>query len=436
MKVEAEDFPTACSSDSDLLQARSSFARRRGKRFGSPDTGSCGRQAKTVVARGKFEGFRVRVEDRGELSLTVNGKKEPAVVRDGFLVYGDVPGEAEAAAPRPRRQRKPPETRASVHSYFLPEEVRLKAGAEREVAMTLRAVGRGEAAGALRFVAPEGISVEPETVELAPPLAEGATRTVTLRIKARAGLPNGLFEVRSEPVGETPAATEILPVSVGVVLKKDRRVPRLAQWVARAPGYTMKVDEFSGVGTYLLDADGHRRFGRFATGNFIYGFGAVQRGKRLDLPRAAGLPAGLELAGLAHLPQRRPAPLRVPRGSDRHQISQSLARKSGANRLAGELRRAGSPRPQRHPARPARAGRGRMALLPAPRLPPGRAPPLLEENAGDRVPSVDPDRRQRAIGRPLSDAVGGRGVAELHDERGTAPMKAAAPDCAFLGRTM
>ena len=40
----------------------------------------------------------------------------------------------------------------------------------------------------------------------------------------------------------------------------------------------MKVDEFSGVGTYLLDADGHRRFGRFATGNFIYGFGAVQRG--------------------------------------------------------------------------------------------------------------------------------------------------------------
>jgi hypothetical protein len=40
----------------------------------------------------------------------------------------------------------------------------------------------------------------------------------------------------------------------------------------------MKVDEFSGVGTYLLDSDGHRRSGRFATGNFINGFGAVQRG--------------------------------------------------------------------------------------------------------------------------------------------------------------
>jgi hypothetical protein len=232
-----------------------------------------------VIARGKFEGFRIRVGDRGNLSLIVNGKRERAVERDGFLIYGEAGG-AVGAAPLPATDPgESPEKRASVHTCFLPEEVRLKAGhVEREVAMTLRAVGRGAAAGARRFFAPEGISVEPATVELAPPLAEGATRTVTLRIKARAGLLNGLFEVRCEPVGDTPAAVEVLPVSVGVVLKKDRRVPRLAQWVARAPGYTMKVDEFSGVGTYLLDPDGHRRFGRFTTLNFIYGFGAVQRG--------------------------------------------------------------------------------------------------------------------------------------------------------------
>jgi len=144
--------------------------------------------------------------------------------------------------------------------------------------MRLREVGRGEASGAFRFLAPEGITVEPETVEISPPLAPGVERTVPLRIKARADQAHGLFDILAEPVGDTPAATETLPISVGVVLKKDRRVPRLAQWVARAPGYTMKVDEFSGVGTYLLDADGHRRFGRLATGNFIYGFGAVQRG--------------------------------------------------------------------------------------------------------------------------------------------------------------
>ncbi|HZJ14433.1 MAG TPA: hypothetical protein VFD27_05250, partial [Chthoniobacteraceae bacterium] len=42
--------------------------------------------------------------------------------------------------------------------------------------------------------------------------------------------------------------------------------------------YTMKVDEFSGVSTWLLDGEGNRRSGRFATGNFLQGFGGVQRG--------------------------------------------------------------------------------------------------------------------------------------------------------------
>lgn len=233
-------------------------------------------EGQAVVGRGKIHGFRVRA-NRGDISLTLNGKKEAAVVRDGFFVFGDISTDGfPTSSPK---SLEVAETRASVHSYFLPEELRLKAGAEREATMTLRAVGRGEVGGALEFIAPDGISVEPRTVELAPPLAEGATRTVKLRTKARDDLANGLLEVRSEPVGETPAAAETLPVSVGVVLKKDRRIPRLAQWVARAPGYTMKVDEFSGVGTYLLDADGHRRFGRFATGNFIYGFGAMQRGE-------------------------------------------------------------------------------------------------------------------------------------------------------------
>jgi hypothetical protein len=276
MKVEADGF-----SDRVLVafgsEARSvSLRSPEGEAFRFSGYGFVRIAGQSVIARGKLEGFRVRVANQGKISLTVNGNKEPAVVRDGVLVYGNVPGEG-AAAP-PSAVPDPAETRAAIHSFFLPEEVRLKAGGEREVAMTLRVVGRGEATGALRFVAPDGISIEPATVQLAPPLTEGATRTVTLRIKAAGELPNGLVEVRAEPVGETPAASETLLVSIGVVLKKDRRVPRLAQWVARAPGYTMKVDEFSGVGTYLLDADGHRRFGRFATGNFIYGFGAVQRG--------------------------------------------------------------------------------------------------------------------------------------------------------------
>jgi hypothetical protein len=272
MTVEAEKFSdrvlVAFGSSSNMILLGSA----EGEAFRFAGYGFVRAAGQSVVARGNFAGFRMRASG-GDISLMVNGKKEPAIVRDGFLVYGDAPSAGAVAA----RSAEEAETRASVHTYFLPEELRLKAGAEREVTMTLRAVGRGEASGALRFVAPEGISVEPATVELAPPLAPGAERTVTLQVKAREGLANGLFNIRAEPVGETLAATEILPVSVGVVLKKDRRVPRLAQWVARAPGYTMKVDEFSGVGTYLLDSDGHRRFGRLATGNFIYGFGAIQR---------------------------------------------------------------------------------------------------------------------------------------------------------------
>jgi hypothetical protein len=279
MKVEAENF-----SDRLLVGFGSSprtvlIRSPAGEQFRFTGYGFVRTAGQAVVARGKFVGFCVRVGDRANLTLTVNGKQEPAVVRDGLLVYGDA-GEEVKGTPGPARiPDESAETRASVNTYFIPEEVRLKAGGpEREVAMTLRAVGRGEATGALRFIAPEGISVEPATVDVAPPLAEGTTRTVTLRIKARAEIPNALLDVRCEPVGDTPAGVEILPISVGVVLKKDRRVPRLAQWVARAPGYTMKVDEFSGVGTYLLDPEGHRRFGRFSTLNFIHGFGAVQRG--------------------------------------------------------------------------------------------------------------------------------------------------------------
>jgi hypothetical protein len=280
MTVDADEFSdrllVGFGSSSGTISLRSPD----GESFRFGGYGFVRASGQTVVARGKFERFRLRVAKADGLSLTVNGKQEPVVVRDGFLVYGDVPAEANAA---PARVAAPAletaESKASVHCYFLPEEVRLKAGgAAREVSMTLRAVGRGVAAGALRFVAPDGISVEPATVELSPPLAEGATRTVTLRVKAREGLSSRLSEIRVEPTGETPAAAETLPVSVGVVLKKDRRLPRLAQWVARAPGYTMTVDGFSGVGTYLLDADGHRRFGKLATLNFIHGIGAVQRG--------------------------------------------------------------------------------------------------------------------------------------------------------------
>lgn len=277
MKVEAEKYSdrllVGYGSGSGEILLRSPD----GEVFLFAGYGYIRRAGQSIIARGKFTGFRLRVDEKSDIELVLNGKKEVAAVKDGFLVYGDVPAEA-GKAPAPAALESA-ETKASVHSYFLPEEVRLKAGGTaREATVIIRAVGRGEAAGTLRLVAPEGISVEPAKIDLTPPLVPGAERTVTLKIAAREGVANGLFDVRMEPVDQTPASVEVLPMSVGLVLKKDHRIPRLGQWVARAPGYTMKVDEFSGVGTYLLDADGHRRFGRFTTLNFIYGFGAMQRG--------------------------------------------------------------------------------------------------------------------------------------------------------------
>ena len=51
----------------------------------------------------------------------------------------------------------------------------------------------------------------------------------------------------------------------------------------RAPGYTTKVDQYSGVSFYLLDADSHRRFGRFY-GNFATGFPSLEGGAQYRRP--------------------------------------------------------------------------------------------------------------------------------------------------------
>jgi DNA polymerase III epsilon subunit-like protein len=82
--------------------------------------------------------------------------------------------------------------------------------------------------------------------------------------------------------------------------------------------------------------------------------------QRLDLSRPAGLPAGLEFAVVAYIPRRRPAQLGIPRGPDSDQVSQSLARGPGANRVARKFRRAAIARPQRHSTRPTRTRCRRM----------------------------------------------------------------------------
>jgi hypothetical protein len=137
--------------------------------------------------------------------------------------------------------------------------------------------------GRLKVVAPKSVAVEPEAIELAG-LREGEEKVVRLRVRAAADAPAGLDALRVEPVGETAAGTASLPVSVGVVLTEDRRIPMCSQWVVRAPGYTLKVDHQSGVACYLLDPDGHRRHGHVNNSSHSYlGIGAVESDGRWPL---------------------------------------------------------------------------------------------------------------------------------------------------------
>jgi len=132
MKVEANGFSdrllVGFGSSSKTILLRSPD----GEMFRFAGYGFLRMEGGAFVARGKIDGFRVHA-NRIDISLTLNGKKEAARARDGFLVFGDIPAEGNAASsPTPPEMA---ETRASVHSYFLPEELRLKAGSAREVAM-------------------------------------------------------------------------------------------------------------------------------------------------------------------------------------------------------------------------------------------------------------------------------------------------------------
>jgi hypothetical protein len=170
----------------------------------------------------------------------------------------------------------PAERQAWLHYYFMPEEVHLSTGREKEIELRIRCVGQGLAQGQLRFSCPHGIEVEPALLDV-PRMAEGQERTVGIRVKAAPHAPNVLHTVMIEPVGGAPAPIRKLLVSVGVVMTEDRLRPRLGEYIIRAPAYMMRVDMYSGVSYYLLDPDGHRRFGRMHGTNFAFGFPGVMR---------------------------------------------------------------------------------------------------------------------------------------------------------------
>jgi hypothetical protein len=250
-----------------------------GEAFVFRDYGYVRRAGDRLTVRGQVKAFRVRAPKGDTIVATLNGKPMGLRQQGEFLIFGAPPAPRPPAVPaaRPGHPEDVVEQRATVHYSFLPEEVHLRAGSERDVALHLRCVGRGTAQGKLRLVAPRGIAIEPVSVDLGR-MSDGEEEIVPLRVKAATDTASGLRTVGVEPGGETLAAAGSLPVSVGTVITEDKRVPLLAQFVIRAPGYTMRLDQMSGVSYYLLDADGHRRHGRIHNTNYCYGLPALVTG--------------------------------------------------------------------------------------------------------------------------------------------------------------
>ena len=229
--------------------------------------------------RGGWKWLRVSAE--GLDDAAVAGALGVGLRREGkFLVLGETPGDVPPVSGG-RASSGPegsPETDASLHSWFEPAEAHLRSteGDERSVKLRMRCVGDGRVVGALRALAPPGVRVAPDRIEIRP-LAGGEETEAAFVLRVEAGARRELGRIRWIPEGELRSAELSLPVSVGVVIEHDRRLPLAARYVVRAPGYTFAVDEYSGVSYFLLDAEGRRRHGRIHNTNFINGFPGVMR---------------------------------------------------------------------------------------------------------------------------------------------------------------
>jgi hypothetical protein len=250
-----------------------------------------------LVLCGKVKGIRVKAPAADlDPKATINGMTTTVRISDGYVEWGDVAkpsaakppgakppaaaatsGPAEVSVEKPIAQDSEAarESAASLHAWFLPEEAHLTRGGKKEVQLHLRCVGAGQIKGSLHIETPDGIHTDHDRIQI-DPTGEGEERIVNVVVQADKDASQTLRMIRLVPDEGISAAACELPVSVGVVITEERPRPLGAQYVVRAPGYTMKVDERSGVSFSLLDAQGRRRCGRIHNTNFIHGIPGVE----------------------------------------------------------------------------------------------------------------------------------------------------------------
>lgn len=222
--------------------------------------------ANHAAIHGEVTAFRVaRALVKAEGEVFINDQRTILLVDGDFISIGM---NSTALTPLAACDTVDPlEEAAWLHGWTLPDEVHLSAEGDcpaRDIALHLRCVGAGIVQGRLRVAAPAALQVEPPFIDI-PPLGEGEERVITLTVRASEQATTGLYTLKLVAEEGLQAAPIAVPVSVGVVLSLDRRVPHDMQTVIRAPGYTMKLDHSTGMPSWILDADGQRRY---ALGNF------------------------------------------------------------------------------------------------------------------------------------------------------------------------
>ena len=117
------------------------------------------------------------------------------------------PQDGSAIRPTPRRTR--PKRRRPPTATSCPRRSTSRAGGDRETTLHFRCVGSGKLTGKLRLAAPKGITVEPETVDIAG-LAEGDEKA-SPRVRAAADAANGLARHSGREHRRGSLAPSVLP---------------------------------------------------------------------------------------------------------------------------------------------------------------------------------------------------------------------------------
>lgn len=200
-----------------------------------------------AVARGGWSGLRL-LHPRTSGRFLLNGREQPAQVKDGFLTWGEL-------AP-PQLVTADPECPFPVRPF--PALARLSAAAETRIQIRLTNRLDTAVAGRLEFDLPSGIAVREDT--RFGPVAAGEAVSVPVTFatarEVRSGRRTIPFRVRYR-AGTAAAGvqTQYLPLAavVGTSVRADRTRGEI---VVETAGYTVRLNSQSQATTHLADPDG------------------------------------------------------------------------------------------------------------------------------------------------------------------------------------